>query len=60
MNFTYLRKGKKIIGKKKKYIPIDQRNRESASADIIIIIVKGQPCLIMNTRINPSFFRIYF
>ena len=44
MNF---RKGRKIIGKKKKYIPMDHKKRDIKTAAAIIAIVKGQFLLLM-------------
>jgi len=43
LNFTNFKKGKKIIGKKKKKIPIDHKKAEIAIAAIIINTVSGQP-----------------
>jgi len=44
MNF---RKGRKIIGKKKKYIPIDHKKNEIKSAIAIIAIVRGNPLMLI-------------
>jgi len=47
LNLINFRKGKKIMGKKKKYIPIDHKKNETKSAMAIIAIVRGNPLMLI-------------